>query len=262
MTIIAIIISFISFHFFSSPTFNLKYHIPNSECYISDLQNKQTNKSEQQQEQTILSSTTPTTGVIIFEFHGPLLFINVERFKTKFQKLITQSIRCQYEKSMLAKNHHSNSKQKQCTEKISVENDTKKLACCCYSCSSYCSTAINMNNESQQQQQSPTPTLIKTVIIDMNRIPYLDSKGVECLIELEHELRKNNISTFTSKSTPTSTNSYSTAQNDDNDHHNIRLYLAGISRPVFDTMLACRFFNKFNLNHCFLTVHDAVMHQH
>lgn len=70
----------------------------------------------------------------------------------------------------------------------------------------------------------------------MSQVSYLDGKAVECLLEINSELSS-------LKSTSGS----------------VCLFLSNVSTPVFDTLLRCQFFTKFDHKRVFLTVHDAVL---
>ena len=81
----------------------------------------------------------------------------------------------------------------------------------------------------------------------MSRVAYLDGKAVECLLELEPKLMM--------ATQPLLSGSEVTKKSS-----SIRLLLACPSRPVLKTLTLCKFFTKFDLQHCFMTTHDAVVY--
>lgn len=110
--------------------------------------------------------------MVVFDFAGPLIFLNAERFKTSFEGAILGPIR-----------------------------------------------------------ESSTKASIQTVVFDMSRVPYVDQKATECLLEIDSQLRQLKVA----------------------------LLLAGPSEQTLRTFQRCGLFDKFTLRRCFLTVHDAVV---
>ncbi len=202
----------LTFAIIFSPELNLKYQVPNTECYVSscseNLNSFQTSSTHQ--------------GIIIFEFHGPLLFINVERFKKKFQEIVLAKIKNQiHKKQTILQNFKVSSSSGNQSKLLSIINFTKK-------------EQHNFKNDKDIFNSLEQQT--HTVIFDMSQVSYLDSKAVESLLEIESELK---LLSLTVKP--------------------IQLFLSNVSSPVFDTLFLCKFFEKFNNKNVFLTVHDAVL---
>lgn len=74
-------------------------------------------------------------------------------------------------------------------------------------------------------------TTIHMLILDCSAMPFIDRKGVHLLAEFENELKQ-------------------TASS-------VKLLLANCNLSVFHTLKQMNFFSNFDLNRCFLSVHDA-----
>ncbi|KAJ6215865.1 hypothetical protein RDWZM_010365 [Blomia tropicalis] len=164
------------------PQFSLKINIPNSECYIPQSANH---------------LFIDQYEIIVCEHVGPLIFLNVERFKRSFHEQIIVPIERRIE-------------------------------------------TIRLQQSTYQQHEMETTSSMKrtetlTIIIDMSRITFMDEKATQCLIDLKNELKSFNQSIC------------------------INLRLAAMDIRLLDRMKRAKFFDRFNMNQCYLTVHDAVI---
>ena len=159
----------------------MKYHVAGSECYID---------ASSPAAQGLPSN--PSNGlpsVTVFDFHGPLIFINAERFKRCFNEAILKQIR----------------------DNFRVRN-------------------LSISGRDAKMGTSMTSLANRTVVFDLTRVAYVDSKAVEFLLEMDGELAE----------------------------LNTNFVLAGPSEQILDCFLRCQMFEKFDSKKCFLTVHDAV----
>lgn len=90
---------------------------------------------------------------VVFDYHGPLIFLNVERFKKCVEKNILRSLR--------------NTQKSDATNYQEIIDDSQ---------------ASTSKGESNKQ------TTVVVVVFDMGRVSYVDNKAVECLLELNAEL--------------------------------------------------------------------------
>ncbi len=174
--------------------------MPGSECYLpSHLVDAVTVSRSSGS-----SDKASPTAITVFDFFGPLIFINVERFK-----------RCIEEKILpvLKDNNEQNNTYLTPTVQVAVNNGND------------CQTANS--NVATCSINKP-----KYAIFDMGRVPYVDSKAVECLQELNAELKK--LDTM--------------------------LLLSNLNEQIVDCFTRCSMFDSFPVNCCFLTVHDAVFY--
>lgn len=130
------------------PQFNLKYHVAGSECYLP---------TRELLESANLSNGSSNKHFVVFDYHGPLIFLNVERFKTKVEESVLR----------LLKNS-----QKYCTNAYQEITDENQ--------------ATTSNGESNKQSSC------FVIVFDMGRVSYVDNKAVECLLELNSELAELN----------------------------------------------------------------------
>lgn len=190
------------------PSFNMKHHIAGTECYATIGGENDSNPH--------------TNGCLIFEFHGPLIFLNVERFKSCFTDQILTIIRRQME---MIRDRQQN----QLPMPRKDSNAAKMISV--------------INCEKQSNGTKPIDqTIIHSIIFDMSYVSYCDGKAGEALFELDFELKKMN-------------EKYQNLMP-------IQFYLASINVSAIDTLVASGFFDKFpnSLKRCFITVHDAVMY--
>ena len=122
----------------------------------------------------------------VFDFHGPFIFLNAERFKKCFEDSILHPIQLEH----------------------------RGLVPCFGG-----------------QDTKMSRTTSRTVVFDMTPVSYVDSKTIECLLEIDAELAQ----------------------------LNVNFVLAGPSEQIIDCCIRCQMFDKFDSKRCFLTVHDAVV---
>ncbi|KAH9387745.1 hypothetical protein TYRP_008939 [Tyrophagus putrescentiae] len=175
------------------PVFNLKYHVPDSEVYLARPKRTDSggacNKEDQMKQLPCSSSSssaaaadieaiTTSPGIVVFEFHGPLIFLNAESFKSRFAKTVLRPIKeAQQLKPDLEKQKQQQQQQQQ----------QQKL----YKAADYPTTSAKPVSNDRKSTIQPTIP-IHTVVFDCARVGYLDGKGVEVLTELATELKEAN----------------------------------------------------------------------
>lgn len=267
-------ICFFVFCFFR-PVFNLKYHVPDSEVYLARPKRTDSggacHKEDQMKQLPCSSSSssaaaaadieaiTTSPGIVVFEFHGPLIFLNAESFKSRFTKTVLRPIKeAQQLKRDLEKQKQQQQQQQQ---KVSLsrfyvevsmnsdhEKDTGKYHQL-YKAADYPTTSAKPTSNDGKSTAKPAIP-IHTVVFDCARVGYLDGKGVEVLTELATELKEAN---------------------------GIQLLFAGCSELILKTLLKSGDMLKdvepknddddddqskngaISTGSCFLTVHDAVI---
>src|SRR5699024_2534398 len=73
---------------FHSLNFNLKYRVADTEVYLP----RQTRGLADENGLITLQKLTAAPGVVVFEFHGPLIFLNIESFKKRTDLFIIRPI--------------------------------------------------------------------------------------------------------------------------------------------------------------------------
>lgn len=96
-----------------------------------------------------------------------------------------------------------------------------------FTVSSLCANKLSDGFDLSTHISSGSQTTIHTVILDCSPMPFIDRKGVHLLAELESELKQ-------------------TASS-------VKLLLANCNRAIFQTLND----SKFDLDRCFVSVHDA-----
>ncbi|KAH9409241.1 hypothetical protein TYRP_010242 [Tyrophagus putrescentiae] len=261
------------------PVFNLKYHVPDSEVYLARPKRTDSGGAchkEDQMKQLPCSSSSSSAaaaaaaaadieaiitspGIVVFEFHGPLIFLNAESFKSRFTKTVLRPIKeAQQLKRDLEKQKQQQQQQQQ---KVSLsrfyvevsmnsdhEKDTGKYHQLYKAADHPKTSAKPTSNDGKSTAKPAIP--IHTVVFDCARVGYLDGKGVEVLTELATELKEAN---------------------------GIQLLFAGCSELILKTLLKSGDMLKdvepkndddnddqskngaISTGSCFLTVHDAVI---
>ena len=164
---------------FSSPLFYLKNLIPySSEIHLSQsLTEKQT---ETEIYQTILKIEGSFKEeklplclypcVTVFEFHGPLIFLNAEQFKKRFQQLILNPIKAQLEEIAVVTPMNAI---------FTKTNDYQMI-----------DLRSKLHKSNLGEIMKSHTISIRSVVFDCDRVTYLDIKGVNVLLEMASELNK------------------------------------------------------------------------
>lgn len=208
--------------------------MPDTEIYLSRPKNDEIEKSDSKGENHLphslmeIEAITTAPGVVVFEFHGPLIFLNAESFKRRFTQTILRPIK----ETQQLKKELQKLQQKQTLSRFYL-NESNTVA----------DNKNYSNNSKILNSFQPNPTLLEpvcihSVIFDCSRVGYLDSKGVEVLVEVAVELKEVN---------------------------GIQLLLASCSELILKTLLKGNIFsvengrdNVLSANNCFVSVHDAV----
>ena len=234
---------------FCRPQLSLKRPISGTECYID----------EQYAENSITTSSSLSTLhsnnselPVVFEFHGPLLFINVERFKNRFNEVVMAkftSLQTSKEKASTKSGRHK--KVESSSSSVSVisftstngdggfddgDNDHKvqnkqiaKKSCENLSKQRFSTMSLHLSPPSSPAL--PTYHHQNVAIFDMVYVPYIDGKGAATLKELSKQLERK---------------------------MGVHLLLATVSPLVLDTFQRTNFFDVFDRKKLFFTLADAV----
>lgn len=162
------------------------------------------------------------TDWIIFEFQGPLLFINTIVMKRKFHELIGKHL---LKQSFLSNKSGNEYRDEICSDK---NNPLQTINGKDYSETKSKIDSIVIDNGKVFSKK--TSRAFQTIIFDLDRLTYIDSKGLETLLELKNFIEQNGS----------------------------KLILASCSKRVFEQMKRENFFLKFNLNDCYMSLIDAL----
>lgn len=128
----------------------------NSEIFI-EMDQKETNSS------TVYQFTNSEFTWMVFEFQGPLIFINAFILKNKFYKLIGRYLK------------------KQELESKEVYRKLEDIQ-----------TKAEGEPKKKQFMQKFSPNRIETIIFDCARLSYVDAKGVEALVQIMNFVQRYN----------------------------------------------------------------------
>lgn len=161
--------------FAHSPRIHFKKRLAQTEVYV----NVEKKEAECFKTNYIVCERAETV-VIVFDFQGPLIFINSSLFRSRFDEMIMGEVRQAKE----------------------------------YGRKNFSSAQIR-------------------VIFDCSRLTYIDVRGAETLAEIHAQLTK--------------------ASN----AKRVQLLLANLNSTCYEMLNRCQFFERFELDRCFMTVHDA-----